>query len=194
MPLAGLDSGERGLCTEIDGFFLPSLNHSSHFWTPWEFLAIVLPCGKALLGLMCLGKPLTGEFGGGFEVRKRCGVAAREEGVPSLCLSSSLKLFNLSERRHDINKLHPKVGRSCGEQRGSGQGCLLDQLPAANCFGEEQPPFLFHPAGGGAEEGKHWDFPMSLWGLSLIAPTLSSAQTWLLRPLGELPKASSPSL
>lgn len=79
-------------------------------------------------------------------------MAAREEDVPSLCLSSSLKLFNLSERRHDISKLHPKVSCSCGEQRGSGQGCLWDQLPAASCLGEEQPCFLSHPAGGGAGE------------------------------------------
>lgn len=43
-------------------------------------------------------------------------MAAREEGVLSLCFSSSLKLFNLSERRRDVNKLHPKVGHSCEKQ------------------------------------------------------------------------------
>lgn len=168
LPPGGLNSGEGDLCTKMDGFF-PSLKLSSQFWPSWESLAIALHHGKALLWLMCLGKPLTGGFGRGFEVRKRWGVAVSEDGVSSLCLSSSLKLFNLSERRHDISKLHPKVGCSCGSQRGSGQGCLWDQPPAASCLGEEQPPFPSHPAGGGAEEGKHRDFPMNLWGLSLTA-------------------------
>lgn len=45
-------------------------------------------------------------------------MAAREEDVLSLCFSSSLKLFNLSERRRDISKLHPKVGHSCEKQWG----------------------------------------------------------------------------
>lgn len=88
-------------------------------------------------------------------MRKRWGVAVTERTVSPHPVSSSLKLFNLSERRHDISKLHPKVGRSWGLQRGSGQGCLWDQLPPASCLGEEQPPFLSHPVGGGAGEGKH---------------------------------------
>lgn len=51
-----------------------------------------------------------------------CGRVTGEEGVPSLCFSSSLKLFNLSERRHDISKLHPKVGRARGERGAMGAG------------------------------------------------------------------------
>lgn len=47
---------------KTNGFF-PSLKLSSPFCTPWEFLAIALPCDKALLRLMCLGKPLVGRFG-----------------------------------------------------------------------------------------------------------------------------------
>lgn len=85
-------------------------------------------------------------------MRKRSEVAAREEVCP-LTLSSSPKLFNLSERRNDVSKLHPKVGQSCGKQSCSEQGCLWDQHPAACCLGEEQPPFLSHPAAGGAERG-----------------------------------------
>lgn len=39
----------------------PFLEVSGPFWTPWEFLAMVVPCGRSLLGLMCLGKWLSGE-------------------------------------------------------------------------------------------------------------------------------------
>lgn len=39
----------------------PFLELSSPFWTPWEFLAMAVPCGRALLGLMCLGKWVSGE-------------------------------------------------------------------------------------------------------------------------------------
>lgn len=59
LPPAGLGSGEGGLCTKTDGFF-PSLKLSSPFGFPWEFSAFALPCGKALLRLTCLGKPLMG--------------------------------------------------------------------------------------------------------------------------------------
>lgn len=131
-PLAGFDSGEKSLCTNMGGSF-PVLKLSSTFWTPWEFLAITLPCGKALLGLIYPGKPLMGRFGEALRSRRGEGLAAREKGVPSLCLSSSLKLFNLSERRHDINKLHPKVGRSCGEQWGLGLRTGLSVGPAPWC-------------------------------------------------------------
>lgn len=39
----------------------PFLELSSPFWDTWEFLAMAVPCGRALLGLMCLGKWISGE-------------------------------------------------------------------------------------------------------------------------------------
>lgn len=39
------------------------LKIASAFQTPWEFLVIVLPCGKVLLRVMCLGKPLIADLG-----------------------------------------------------------------------------------------------------------------------------------
>uniref|UniRef100_A0A8C3BAK5 Tensin 1 n=1 Tax=Cairina moschata TaxID=8855 RepID=A0A8C3BAK5_CAIMO len=54
-------------------------------------------------------------------------------------------LFNLSERRHDISKLHPKVGRACGEHgalgAGAGQpGNLWDQLLLQAAGGRNSRP------------------------------------------------------
>lgn len=65
-----------------------------------------------------------------------------------------------------------------------GQGCRWDHLPGASCLGEEQPPFLSTQlVKDGAEPGgKHWDFPMSLWGLSLtpsaLIPNLAVVVFW----------------
>ena len=123
-------------------------------------------------------------------------VAVREDGVPSLCLSSSLKLFNLSERRHDISKLHPKVGHSCGEQRGSGQGCLVVQLPVVFGAGTATlpiPPIWWRSRGGRAQR-RALGLPNEFVGAQLTPAPPASAQTWLLAPLEDLPKASSPSL
>lgn len=120
------------------------------------------------------------------------GVAVRKEGVPSLCLSSSLKLFNLSERRHDISKLHPKVSHSCGEQRDSGQRCL--QGPHCKLFEGGAATFSIPPSWCGNSGGKAPRLPSEFVRCQLNPSPLSPTQTWLLGPLVDFPKASSPTL
>lgn len=51
----------EGLCTMLGRFF-SSLKITSPFQTPWEFLVIVLLCGKVLLRVVYLGKPLIAGF------------------------------------------------------------------------------------------------------------------------------------
>lgn len=111
----------EGLCTVLDRFF-PSWKITSPFQTSWEFLVSLLLCGKMLLRVMCLGKPLIAGFGKAL-VRGRGMVAARKMSSHSVFHLPSSFSTSLSEDVISTNfTLRWVIGREVSGA--SGQDCV----------------------------------------------------------------------